>query len=61
MRESLAWQPVAKILFGGNPLLGCVHRPQLPALPDNRILRGDVHQLFEPSIVSVSFSSRISG
>ena len=46
--------PVAKILFGGNPLLRCVHRPQLPALPDNRILRGDVHQLFEPLIVSMS-------
>ena len=46
--------PVAKILLGGNPLLRCVHKPQLPALPDNRTLRGDVHKLFEPLIFSLS-------
>ena len=46
--------PVAKILFGGNPLLRCVKKPELPALPDNRTLRGDVHKLFEPLIFSLS-------
>ena len=47
--------PVAKMLFGGNPLLRCVRKPELPALPDNATLRGDVHhKLFEPLIVSLS-------
>ncbi|MCY4558673.1 MAG: hypothetical protein OXF79_20315 [Chloroflexi bacterium] len=46
--------PVAKILLGGNPLLRCLHRPQLPALLDNRSLTGDVYKLFEPLIVSLS-------
>ena len=46
--------PVAKILFGGNPLLRCVRKPELPALPDNDALRGDVYQLFEPLTFSLS-------
>ena len=45
--------PAAKILVGGNPLLRCVYRPQLPALPDNHTLRGDVYKLFEPLIFSL--------
>ena len=46
--------PVAKILLGGNPLLRCVRKPELPVLPDNCTLGGDVHQLFDPLIVSLS-------
>lgn len=46
--------PVAKILFGGSPLLRCVQKPELPGLPDNRSLRGEVHKLFEPLILSLS-------
>ncbi len=46
--------PVAKILLGGNPLLRCVQKPELPALPANGTLRGDVHKLFEPLVVSLS-------
>ena len=46
--------PVGKMLLGGNPLLKCVRKPELPALLDNKTLRGDVHKLFEPLIVSLS-------
>ena len=45
---------VAKILFDGNPLINCVEKPKLPALPDNGTLCGDVHNLSEPLIFSLS-------
>ena len=49
--------PVSKILLGGNPLLRCVRRPELPALPDNSTLHGGVYQLFAPIVVWLSAPS----
>ncbi len=44
---------VHKILFGNQPLLRCVEKPTLPSLADNRLLDGDVYELWKPIYLTI--------